>query len=458
MAFMMINPKYLKSKFPYAECVHNFTTFFNLYDKIFRLGFKLSRIARSAWRIGRLADIVARLPLPNLFMQNDVLFIGYLEGALGLGESLRGLVRSVAAAGLSFALYPLRSGIETRLIGGFMEHRYDLKHRHRINVIEIAATHLSEMFKETGRWKTAHSYNILRTYWELSEAPMAWASMLTDIHEIWVPNKFVGNAFRKIFPGKIVVVPPCIEIESGDISSRDYFDMDPGLFYFLFSFDYFSYPARKNPLAVVRAFQAAFPNPGDRVGLVIKSMSAINQHPAIKSAILESARLDPRIKVIDSMLTRDKMLSLFRLSDCYVSLHRSEGFGLAMAEAMAFGKPVIGTDYSGSTDFLLDDTGFRVSYDLRPVEPDEYIFSDGQSWAEPVEAAASEAMRRVFYDKQERQTRAAAGKAFVEAHYGRNQVGRIATERLRDILGKSPSRNPGFYTGSITALRTPSTS
>jgi glycosyltransferase involved in cell wall biosynthesis len=132
------------------------------------------------------------------------------------------------------------------------------------------------------------------------------------------------------------------------------------------------------------------------------------------------------------------MLSLIRVSDCYVSLHRSEGFGLGMAEALAFGKPVIGTDYSGNTDFLSDRTGFPVPYKLRPVQAGEYIFSEGQSWADPDEAAASEAMRQVFSDLNEPRRRATAGKALVEARYGRTNVGRVAAQRLRQIIDRAP--------------------
>jgi len=390
--------------------------------------------ARSLRRIGRLQDNVALLLLPNLFMRHDVLFIGYLEAGLGLGESLRGLVRSITATGLPFALYPFRVGVETRLIGGFMEDRYDLKHRHEVNVIEVPADQLPGLFREIGRWKMGHSYNILRTYWELPKAPAEWAPMLKGIDEIWAPNEFVSNAFREIFDGPIKIVPPCVEIETETAFDRKQLGMDPDKFYFMFSFDYFSYPDRKNPLGVVRAFQAAFPTRGEGVGLVIKSTSATDQYLEIKSAILEAARDDQRIKVIDRTLPRDEMLSLIRQSDCYISLHRSEGFGLGMAEAMAFGKPVIGTDYSGSREFLSDRTGFPVSFTLRPVQPDEYVFAEGQSWAEPDDASALKAMQRVFYDEQERQIRAAAGKAFVETHYGRENIGRIAARHLRDVL------------------------
>jgi glycosyltransferase involved in cell wall biosynthesis len=112
-----------------------------------------------------------------------------------------------------------------------------------------------------------------------------------------------------------------------------------------------------------------------------------------------------------------------------------------MAEAMATGKPVIGTDYSGSTDFLSDRTGFPVAFTLRALQPGEYIFWEGQSWAEPDQAAAAKAMQDVFYDRDERQRRAAAGKALVEARYGRENVGQIAAQRLREVLAKGGTPN-----------------
>jgi glycosyltransferase involved in cell wall biosynthesis len=215
---------------------------------------------------------------------------------------------------------------------------------------------------------------------------------------------------------------------------RSHFGMDRDRFYFLFSFDYFSMPARKNPLGVVRAFQLAFPAGDEKVGLVVKSTSVRDQHPRIKAIIAEAAAADPRIAVLDSVMGRDEVLSLIRQSDCYVSLHRSEGFGLGMAEAMACGNIVIATAYSGNADFISDQTGFPIGYTRRALHFGEYMNAEGQSWAEPNEQAAAEAMRRVFYDEPERRRRAAAGKTLIEGRYGRANVGRLAEARLRRIL------------------------
>jgi glycosyltransferase involved in cell wall biosynthesis len=210
--------------------------------------------------------------------------------------------------------------------------------------------------------------------------------------------------------------------------------MEHDRFYFLFSFDYFSTPARKNPIGVLRAFRLAFPDLNEKVGLIIKSTNTRREDFRIRRMIAKAATEDPRIMVLDKPMSRDEILSLIRQSDCYVSLHRSEGFGLGMAEAMAFGNIVIGTNYSGSTDFLSERTGFPVNYTERTLRQGEYIYAEGQSWAEPDERAAIEAMQRAFYDQSERRRRASAGKALVQTRYGRENVGRIAETRLTHIL------------------------
>ncbi|HEY4044381.1 MAG TPA: hypothetical protein VGM32_21405, partial [Rhodopila sp.] len=262
--------------------------------------FRVTRLVRS---VPHVRDAFVVPALRYRFIQPGVLFVGYLEANLGLGESLRGLVQSVATTQVPFALYPFNSGVESRLIGRFADQHYDLKRRYQVNVIEMSVDQLPMMFREVGRWKTAHSYNILRTYWELPEAPAEWGGMLKDIHEIWVPNEFVGNGFRGIFDGPISVVPPCLVIDTRTEFGRRHFGLDPDRFYFMFSFDYFSYPARKNPLGVVRAFQTAFPSRTEASGLIIKSTGASDQHPRIRSAILQAAENDPRIKVVDRMFS-----------------------------------------------------------------------------------------------------------------------------------------------------------
>lgn len=365
--------------------------------------------------------------------REGVRFIGYVEANLGLGESLRGLIDSAADAKLRFAIWPFNVNVESRFVGPFRPESYDTDGAYPINVIETATDQLPLVRATIGETLIPSSYNVLRTYWELPSAPASWQPMLEWIDEIWAPNAFVADAFRSVFSGPIVVLPPCVEPEPPENLPRSHFGLKDGVFYFLFSFDYFSYPARKNPVGVLQAFQAAFDKDDARVGLVIKSTGSRTHFPEIRAIINRAAKTDPRIVVIDSTLTRGEIVSLIADCDCYLSLHRSEGFGLGMVEAMVHAKPVIATDFSGSQDFLSAETGFPVPCRLRPVRQGEYLNSDGQVWAEPDIEAASQAMRDVVADPETTAQRALAGQAFVRERYSRRNVGAGVAARVAMI-------------------------
>lgn len=369
-------------------------------------------------------------------LRPGVLFVGYVEASLGLGVSLRGLIDSVAETDVPFAIFPFNVNVESRYVGPFRPERYDLDGRYRINVVETAADQLPLVLNTLGSERTQASYNILRTYWELPAAPEQWRQVLEDVDEIWAPNSFVADAFRPIFTRPISIVPPCVEAPTPAPLERASLGLRDGIFYFLFTFDYFSFPARKNPIGVLRAFQAAFPKGDERVGLIIKSTGSQSQFPEVRSIIASAARRDPRIVVMEKTMTQPEVMALIAGCDCYVSLHRSEGFGLGMVEAMLNGTPVIGTDFSGSTDFLSAETGYPVTYELRPVRRGEYVYAEAQRWAEPDLASAVAAMRAVLDDPESAGSRAAAGQAFVRNRYSRSAVGGIVSARLAAILAQ----------------------
>lgn len=383
---------------------------------------------RSAWLRRQLAR-AGRWIFP-FEHRHGVLFIGYAEGNLGLGHCFRNDLLSAEHADLPFAIYPFNIGIETRLIGPFMPKRYDKAHAYDVNIIEVAPDHVAEVFLWVDSRLTHDSYNVLRTYWELPRAPKSWQPMLEPINEIWVPNAFVGDAFREIFAGPITVVPTTVKVGKGSWKGRKDFGMEPGRFYFMFSFDYFSSPYRKNPLGVLEAFQRAFPNGNENVGLIIQSIGPVDHYPHIKEKVRQATVADPRIQTIDRSLPHDDMLSLIHATDVYVSLHRSEGFGMGMAEAMGFGRIVIGTNFSGNTDFLTEQTGFPVPYNLRPVRPHEYPYAEDQLWAEPDIEAAVLILRQVCDAPDLAMKRARAGQILIRHKYGIGQVGRAMKGRL----------------------------
>src|SRR5215467_8573275 len=155
-----------------------------------------TQYVRSTW-LGEGLAYAKRWILP-IERKEGVLFIGYAEGNLGLGQCFRNDVRAAAHADLPFAIYPFRGGIESRLLGPFMPEHYAKTHAYDVNVIEVAPDQVPVVLSRVDSRLTHDTYNVLRTYWELPSAPKAWARMLKGINEIWVPNSFVGEALRHV--------------------------------------------------------------------------------------------------------------------------------------------------------------------------------------------------------------------------------------------------------------------
>jgi glycosyltransferase involved in cell wall biosynthesis len=363
-----------------------------------------------------------------------VLFVGYAEGTLGLGQAFRANLAAAASADIPFGIYPLRTGVETRLAELHLPDRYDDRHAYTVSIIQVAGDQVPTVFQTVDARIVQDSYRILATYWELSSAPKAWRNKLAGINEIWAPNKFVADAFARIFDGPILIMPPAVEPTGDTYPGRACYGMDESRFYFMFSFDYYSSPFRKNPLGVIEAFEKAFPRTRQDVGLIIKSIGASQRYPKLKVALEQVTSRDQRILLMEKTLSRTDVLGLIRSSDAYLSLHRSEGFGLGMVEALSFGRTVIGTGYSGCTDFLNEQTGYPVPYVLRPVLPHEYHYSKGQIWAEPDLDAAVEIMRNVVANPAEARRRAAVGRLLVHERYGINPVGRRMRARISEVL------------------------
>jgi glycosyltransferase involved in cell wall biosynthesis len=325
---------------------------------------------------------------------------GYLGHVLGLGAAARGYALALGAAGVplstvSFSLDHLRPPVE--LAPDYGRHLYDDLAgggRHSFDLICINPDELPGFVSRLGPgYFTGTRIGVWA--WETNSIPSRWASAFELVDEIWVYSRFVAENIGAVTEVPVVALPPPVQPAAAAHPIR--LGLPDG-FLFLFVFDYSSTIQRKNPVALIGAFKRAF-SPAEGPRLLIKTIGA-PLFPLADEEVLWAARGRPDIHVIDQSLTSAEMDGLMAACDCYVSLHRSEGFGLTMAEAMSLGKPVIGTAYSGNVDFMNPGNSFLVDFELTRVGPDCLIYPADGEWAEPSVEHAAELMRRVYDDRQ----------------------------------------------------------
>jgi hypothetical protein len=211
-------------------------------------------------------------------------------------------------------------------------------------------------------------------------------------------------------------------------SGRQRIGAAPGDFVFLFIFDFHSHTQRKNPLAVVEAFKRAF-RPADAASLVIKCVNA-DSKPEDFARLTEEAR-GQRIAIHSGYWPGRQVRDLMAGCDAYISLHRAEGIGLTITDALALGKPVIATGWSGNMDFMNVSNSFPVRYRLVELAENVGPYQAGQVWAEPSVEDAAELMRFVFENRDEAQARGEAARHEMQTNYSETAV----AERIRERLG-----------------------
>jgi glycosyltransferase involved in cell wall biosynthesis len=192
-----------------------------------------------------------------------------------------------------------------------------------------------------------------------------------------------------------------------------------------------SYSARKNPRAVIEAFRASGLG-AQGASLVIKVHNA-DSNPSDFAALTESIRDLPGTVVLSSTFSRADVYALEAACDCYVSLHRSEGFGLAIAECMYLGKPVISTDWSATAEYLNRDNGLPVRYSLVTLAENNGPYTKGSTWADPDVADAAEQMRRVVSEPALAKRLGAAAQETIERRFSPAVIGARYRKRLAAI-------------------------
>jgi glycosyltransferase involved in cell wall biosynthesis len=278
--------------------------------------------------------------------------------------------------------------------------------------------------------RSPRTYRIAYWYWEFDSVPASWIDRARGVDEVWAATEFVAKGLRERLSVPVHTLFPGVRLGEYQRRSREYFRIEPGTFTFLFNFHMNSVMERKNPFGLIKAFKTAF-RPEEPVTLVIKTMFGHHQ-PAQFQQLLDAAA-GASIQVINETYSADEVLSLTDACDAYVSLHRSEGLGLTMAEAMLMGKPVIATNYSGNVDFMNEGNSLLVPYELVPLGRSIPPYDAELLWAEPSISQAASMMRRVFDEPEWARELGAKAKASSEGTLSIEAAGRRVAQRIAEI-------------------------
>lgn len=361
---------------------------------------------------------------------------GYFTTESGVGEAARLIAQSVQAAELPHVLlnfgesYNLRQGDQTFT-------NFSNENPYGINLIHVNADQVHVFAQTYGERFFEGRYNIGFWMWELPDFPPEWSDSFRYFDEIWAASTFAAEAIAKASPIPTIKMPLPLRAYDGPVLGREHFGLRQDDFIFFFMFDFMSVFQRKNPLAVLEAFRQAFPA-GDKVQLVVKCSNP-DADPANAIRLREEAKA-AQSKLIEGYLSRQEIASLIQNCDAYVSLHRSEGFGLTMAEAMSAGKPVIATAYSANMDFMNVGNSFPVRYRLVELDKDEGPYQRGSSWADPDVEHAAERMRWVFDHRESAAGIAAQARADIATHFSLDAVGKRLAARLEKISERTRIR------------------
>lgn len=370
--------------------------------------------------------------------EDGVTVIGPIEKTSGLGQATRLSYQILERSGLP-SLSAVPFNVENPALVGFSSKLSYLPYDrpHRVNLFHLNAESVPLAFTFLPRSTFERSYNIGYFFWELNKMPEAHFLALDLLDEIWVSSEYVRAVYAARTDKPVVNVGMAVEDLPPNLRPHPSFHRE-GQFSFLTTFDSFSFAERKNPLGVVRAFQAAFDKDNQAVSLIIKTWnrSRVSESYQVRlwREIDRLVRDDPRIRIVDETFTYEQILAAKAACDCYVSLHRAEGFGFGMLEAMQLGRPVIATAYSGNMDFCTPENSYLVDYDLVPVQYDEYpAVERGSVWADPDISSAAAAMREVVSNRDEAAKKGARAAQFVRGNFSIQAISARYRNRLDEI-------------------------
>ncbi|MFC3886613.1 glycosyltransferase family 4 protein [Bacillus songklensis] len=358
--------------------------------------------------------------------------IGCIRTETGIGESCRIAANTLNTARIPFGIMNFKMNKVTKNKDySWIEKEMEIP-IYNTNIFHVNASHMSAAYKHFGKDLFHGRYNIGYWAWELQEFPDKWSESFELVDEVWVPSTFVQEAISKKSPVPVIKIPHSIEVMVPRKIKRNHFNLPRERFLFLSMYDVLSLQERKNPKAVVKAFKKAFAKNNPFVGLVLKVNNG-QKNPKEIESLKKEIEGYRNIFIINEVLNRSEINGLLNSIDCFVSLHRAEGFGLGLAEAMYLGKPVIATNWSGNTDFITNCNSLLVNYKLIKIGKDYGPYNCDQIWADPDVNHAAYYMVEISSNRKLGEVIGLEGQKTIRNHFSPAEVGQLAKKRLTNL-------------------------
>jgi glycosyltransferase involved in cell wall biosynthesis len=359
--------------------------------------------------------------------------IGFFRAEFGHGEAARRILAGVERAGIPFSAITVKTPHHRE------RHPFtapDARPAYPTNVVCLNPEHMLEFAQRGGAELFLDRYTVGVWCWEASRFPDAMRPAFDFVDEVWVASAYVAEIVRAETDKPVLIFPMPVDDAPPPPFGREQLGLPADRFVFLFAFDFYSTLERKNPFGLIDAFTRAFA-PGEGPALVIKTINGHKQAGELKR-LTQAAGGRNDIQIVDAYVSADEMRGLVANCDCFVSLHRSEGFGFSLAEAMAYETPVIATRYSGNLTFMNDENSYLVDAGLTPVPPGSANYPAGALWGDPDLDEAAAAMRRVVEHPDETRARAARGRQTILEQHSLERTAEFIGTRIGEIAELPP--------------------
>ena len=361
--------------------------------------------------------------------------VGYIAAELGIGEAVRALARACSAIGIPYSVVDV--GFQSSNLQRDMQaYTNASNHRFAIDLLYVNADQTQSTLDYLEQKGLESSYKIGFWHWEQPKLPPSHLPAFRHLNEIWVPSSFVRNAVAAVSPVPVVIIPHALSITPTPGVQRSQFGLPPDKLLVLVMYDFHSYQYRKNPQAAIAAFCKATHGRDDTV-LVVKTINA--HYHTDESLELQTHLADlPSAIVIDQYLTRQQTWDLQSCCDILVSLHRAEGFGLAIAEMMFLGKSVVATGWSANMDFMTPENSMPIKYALKPLAESIGAYPAGPVWAEADIDHAASSISQLLVQPELRIRLGLQAARDIRRQLDPEVVGELVSKRMQAIANWHP--------------------